>query len=376
MGMEKIKSEFEGGNYEEKNHENEEVGIEDNLSEEGDDEIILFQYSITSYGADYPVDGLIKRLDNKDIIIPDFQRGYVWNQKQASRFIESLLLGLPVPGIFLSKEPLTNKLLVIDGQQRLSSLSFFYQGIFGKTGKEFILKGVQNNFEGHSYRLLSDSSRRTLDDSIIHATVVSQDQPTDDNSSIYYVFERLNTGGTFLQPQEIRSCIYHGEFKNTLNEMIENFAWREIYGLKNKRMREQELILRFLALFFQYKNYKKPMKEFLNKFMSKNRDLKNKRKDDFKELFFSTIEFIHKHIGINAFKPKKLINAAVFDAVMVGLANRLVRGPINNLDGVKTAYNDLINNEKFIKFIGRGTANVDSIQFRINTAIEIFCKLH
>src|SRR5689334_16025480 len=80
------------------------------------------QYSITSYGADYPVDSLVKRIQVGDIFVPEFQRHFVWKHPQASRFIESLLLGLPVPGIFLSRDEETNKLLVIDGQQRLETL--------------------------------------------------------------------------------------------------------------------------------------------------------------------------------------------------------------------------------------------------------------
>src|SRR5436190_18517661 len=104
----------------------EEVDVE----ELNEDELAPFKYSITSYGADYPVDSLVKRLNAGSILIPTFQRGYVWKLADASRFIESLLLGLPVPGIFLAKEGETNRLLVIDGQQRLRSLQYFYEGIF------------------------------------------------------------------------------------------------------------------------------------------------------------------------------------------------------------------------------------------------------
>src|SRR4051812_37743221 len=102
----------------------EDVDVEE-LREE---ELTPFKYSITSYGADYPVDGLVKRLESGSILIPTFQRGYVWKISEASRLIESLLLGLPVPGIFLAKEADSNRLLVIDGQQRLRSLQYFYGG--------------------------------------------------------------------------------------------------------------------------------------------------------------------------------------------------------------------------------------------------------
>jgi len=103
-------------------HEKEdEILVED----ESTDEIVPYKYSITSYGADYPVDSLVSRLERDVIFIPSFQRSYVWSLNQASRFIESLLLGLPVPGVFFSKETETGKLLIIDGQQRLRTLQYF-----------------------------------------------------------------------------------------------------------------------------------------------------------------------------------------------------------------------------------------------------------
>src|SRR5713226_1188706 len=118
--------------------------VEDKLVDDLE-EIIPFKYSITSYGADYPVDGLVRRIKDGSIYVPSFQRAFVWSLKDASRFIESLLLGLPVPGIFLSKEEETQKLLVIDGQQRLRTLQYFYEGRL-PDGSKFALAGVQKNF--------------------------------------------------------------------------------------------------------------------------------------------------------------------------------------------------------------------------------------
>ena len=123
-------------------------------------ERIPFRYAITSYGADYPVDALVNRLDRDVIFVPEFQRKYVWTLKQASRFIESLLLGLPVPGVFFAKEADTGKLLIIDGQQRLRTLQYFYQGIFA--GKVFALKDVQSRYEGSTYRSLEQEDQVRL----------------------------------------------------------------------------------------------------------------------------------------------------------------------------------------------------------------------
>src|SRR3989344_4521389 len=126
-----------------------------NTDENDEIEVLPYKYLITNYGADYTVDGLIKRMRENSIEIPSFQRSYVWTLKQASRFIESLILGLPVPGVFFSREKNTEKLLVIDGQQRLLSLYYFYEGVFAEKKKIFSLEGVQPEFEGKTYKTLS-----------------------------------------------------------------------------------------------------------------------------------------------------------------------------------------------------------------------------
>ncbi len=335
-------------------------------------EVLPFIYSITSYGADYPVDALVKRLDKKDVFIPPFQRGYVWTLRQASRFVESLLLGLPVPGIFLAKEKESQKLLVIDGHQRLKTLQYFYQGDFKGKGEGFLLKEVQDRFEGKGYKTLAESDRIKLDDSIIHATVVKQEEPSEDISSIYHIFERLNTGGSFLQPQEIRACIYHGEFNELLNQLNENKNWRSIYGKKSDRLKDRELLLRFFALYFRYPTYKRPMKSFLNSYMGDNRYLKKNSKEELIALFDNTIEIIHKSLGNKAFRPIKVINAAVYDAVMVGVAFRLIKGEIKNFKDLNEKYDSLLVNPNFQEMYKTNTSDEKIVKGRINIAIDAF----
>ena len=203
--------------------------IEDIAENENDS----IYYSVASYGADYSVDGVIKRLDKGQIIVPEFQRKYVWDIKKASRFIESLIIGLPVPGVFLSRDNKdNNKMLIVDGQQRLLSLQRFYKGRFNND-KVFKLTSVCPELEGLTYDSLSPDDQGRLDDAIIHATIIKQEKPEDDDSSIYMVFERLNTGGMTLQPQEIRACIYYGEFNRVLNELIKIDSWRSLFNKEN-----------------------------------------------------------------------------------------------------------------------------------------------
>ncbi|MEG4445644.1 DUF262 domain-containing protein [Microcoleus sp. AT9_B5] len=354
-----------------------EENLIENTLEEEPDEKIIFRYSITSYGADYTLDSLVRRIQDGSIYVPSFQRAYVWKINDASRFIESLLLGLPVPGIFLSKEQDTHKLLVIDGLQRLRTLQYFYEGIFEPTKREFALKNVQSKLEGATYKSLPSEYRRSLDDSILHATIVKQDEPSDDNSSIYYIFERLNTGGKILTSQEIRACIYHGEFKDLLKELNENNSWRDIFGKYDSRMRDEELILRFLALYFNGDNYHKPMKEFLNQFMGKNQRLNLHSQPQIRQAFEQTIEVIHQSLGERAFKPKKLINAAVFDAVMIGIARRLEQGKIDKSDTLKDIYQNLLDDDKFRRFTvdTARTTEENAVNSRIEIATKVFAAL-
>ncbi len=335
-------------------------------------EALPFRYSISSYGADYTVDGLVRRIDDGSIYVPTFQRGYVWNIAQASRFIESFLLGLPVPGIFLSREQETQKLLVIDGQQRLRTLQFFYQGVFPPTGRGFALSSVQPELKGATYRSLPPEDKRRLDDSILHATIVKQDDPPADESSVYLIFERINTGSVQLSAQEIRASIYHGEFSDLLKRLNATPSWRNIYGVPSKRMRDQELILRFLALHFHQEQYQRPMKEFLNNFMWLNKHLRRFSEERISRAFVDTMDVAHSALGAKAFKPARALNAAIFDAVMVGICRRLEEGPIVDLTEVRSCYEKLLTDESFLPSTERATADEVAVQTRISAAQSAF----
>lgn len=359
---------------------NEEVEDLDELNE-----VLPENFAITSYGADYPVDGLVNRISRGDIVIPvftlepepgqstvSFQREFVWQKPQADRFIESLLLGLPVPGIFLVKES-NGKHLVLDGQQRLRTLENYYNGIF--RGKEFLLENVQPQWKRKSYKNLHPDDRRRLDDSIIHATVVRQDEPSDDQSSIYLIFERLNSGGTLLQPQEIRVALYHGQFATLLGKLNENSSWRSLFGKKSPRLKDIELILRFFALYFHSSRYRRPMKDFLNRYMAANRFLAKNPAEQLVELFQETIKAILNSIGPRAFRPKAAVNAAVLDSVMFGVASRLARSPAPRLEGLRSAFESLMGNESYLTAISKSTADEENVRLRLDLAREAFGEL-
>jgi hypothetical protein len=278
-------------------------------------------------------------------------------------------LGLPVPGIFLVKEP-SGRLLVLDGHQRLYSLSAYYQGVIH--GVEFRLDGVQERFNGKRYRDLDVEDRRRLDDSIIHATVIRQDEPGEDQSSIYMIFERLNTGGVNLQPQEIRVALYHGEFVRVLRTLNDDTSWRMLYGNKSKRLKDLEMILRFFAFFYYSNAYSSPMKVFLNRYMASNRNLQKQAEKDLEAAFGNTVSLLAEAVGARAFRPIRAVNAAVIDSIMTGLARRLAKGAIKDKKQLVEKYDGLLKNDDYRKAVETGTSQETNVTNRLRLATEAF----
>ena len=344
------------------------------------------RYSITSYGTDFPIDSLVKRLKQGDIVVPTFdpnvethdgspgfQRDFVWTKRQSDRFVESLLLGFPVPGIFLFKDR-DNKLLVIDGQQRLRTLEAFYNGMLRR--REYELTEVHAEWRGKKYDSLSTSDRRRLDDTTIHATVVRQDEPSD-LSSVYLIFERLNTGGTALTPQQIRTALYRGPFVNLIRDFNQMPAWRALVGKqRSKNLKDHELALRCLAMLYRHSEYRRPMKEFLNQFIEENQHLDNTHRakgltTDFKK----TIEAILGGIGLKAFRLQSAVNAALAEAIFVGVATRIKnQSEAISPAKLRSAAGRLLTNQKFESAVTRSTADEDAVNTRITLSIREFAK--
>ena len=349
------------------------------------DEVIPCTYAITSYGADYPVDFLIRRLQSEEIVVPTFagsfsqeaaavglQREYVWPKPKADKFIESLLLGLPVPGIFLVQEA-SGRLLVLDGHQRLHTLRSYYEGRI--RGEKYRLTNVQERFRDKLFDELDAEDRRRIDDSIIHATVVRQDVPTEDQSSIYMIFERLNTGGVSLRPQEIRVALYHGELVRVLKALNEESPWRQLYGIKSNRLKDMEMIVRFFAFYYCSHDYNRPMKDFLNRYMASNRNLERQPEAELQEVFRTTTSVLEKALGRRAFRPKGVLNAAVADSLMVGVASRVKHGSIRNLEDLQDRYEWLIADENYLRAIETGTSDETNVETRMSLAKKAFAEV-
>ncbi|WP_221179137.1 DUF262 domain-containing protein [Pseudomonas fluorescens] len=206
-------------------------------------------FEISSWGADLSFRELISRYDDNELVKPELQRNYVWDKSEASRFIDSILLGLPVPSIFLAK---TNdeKLLIIDGYQRLMTVRDYVKGVFTKDGSVFKLsksEKIHERWKGKAFLELLPEEQRKIRNTTIHAIVFMQKSPTDGDTSLFQVFERINSGGRSLLPQEIRNCVYQGPFNSLLFELNKDPVWRQLWGREeaDSRMRDMECILRF-----------------------------------------------------------------------------------------------------------------------------------
>lgn len=304
---------------------NEEIRYEEETEQEESKAQI---YDILSYPSDLTLSGIVSMFQNNDIIIPDYQRSYVWTIKQASMLIDSFLRGLPVPPIFLFQMD-DGKSLIIDGQQRVLSIFYFFSGFFGEAdqnGKRrvFKLTGLPANTEWNNCsftELTEDLQRKLRNQSILRAMNIKQTAPhinSNVKSSAYAIFERLNTGGTPLRPQEVRNAVYAGRFNTELKQLNENSFWRQIIGTstQDKHQKDVEFILRIFSLSARFDDYEKPLKDFLNETMSMYCDGKGAMVQHFISIFPKVCEDIVTHMGPSPFKLRGPLNVAALDSVM------------------------------------------------------------
>lgn len=294
---------------------------EDDINDNEGDDLSVKEYDITSTPNDFNISTIFSLIDNGVIQIPPFQRNYVWDEKRASKLIESLILGLPVPQIFLYEKS-KNSFYVIDGQQRLLSIYFFMKQRFptkkGKVALREVMSGTQKiedslladdemfrNFSLKLPAVTTDSDNKlnklkfeTLGEykytfeilRTIRTVVIKQNEP-DDDSSIYEIFNRLNTGGQNLSPQEIRMSLYYSGFYEMLMEINHDNRWRAILrqSVPDNRLKDIEILARVFSILLA-KEYKAPMGKFLNTESKRNIKLKDDKLEYCKKLFFSFLD--------------------------------------------------------------------------------------
>lgn len=311
---------------------------------------------------------------NKDEIrIPDFQRKFVWKQPQASKLIESFLIGLPVPPVFLYINN-QHENLVIDGQQRIVTIALYFNGEWTNERK-FSLKGLGDHspFNNKSFDELAAEDRRKLEGRVLRALNVRQNHPVEGAptpTSVFHIFERLNTGGTPLKPQEVRNCVFIGDLVTRLRYLNEASSWRSILGRQSLDLHERdvELILRLFALSSVYPlSYEKPMKEFLNGAMRDNQSADTPEWERFEKGFLVTCDQIIKHLGIKPFHISRPLNVSVLDSVFCAIIDSDVKIPTD----FRHRYLKLVASEEFLSVIRAGTSNEEALKERMRMAREL-----
>lgn len=349
-------------------------------------------FSISSWGADLSFRELIDRYKDGELIKPELQRKYVWDKTEASRFIDSLLLGLPVPSVFLAKTT-DEKLLIVDGYQRIMTVHDYVRGIFTTDDKVFRLtrsERINQRWRGKAFAELSDIEQRKIKNTTIHSIIFVQDKPAAGNTSLYQVFERINTSGRTLLPQEIRNCVSQGRLNTLLFALNSHESWRRLYGLTTEdvRMRDLEFILRFFALSSEaMKTEQKEgisLKRFLNVFMDVNRDPDDTELASFRARFTAAVDFLYTHFGPSAFHnlssthPDKLVekfNPTIYDSIMIATDFALSRGRDHLSPSAEETRRTLLRDEAYRSAITKETMRVASIRTRIGKACEVLFGL-
>ncbi len=367
-------------------------------------EILVKEYDITSTPNDFNIQTIFSLIDNGVIKMPPFQRNYVWDEKRASKLIESIILGLPIPQVFLYEQG-KNSFYVIDGQQRLLSIYFFIKQRFptkeGRlvlreyfTGDTKIDNGIlsddryfksfklnlpsqsndeKNKFDKLKYDTLGDYKYTFEILRTIRSVVIKQNEP-DDDSSIYEIFNRLNTGGQNLSPQEIRMSLYYSNFYKMLSEINTMKEWRKILNQTtiDVHFKDVEILLRGIAMLFEYNEYKSPMGRFLNTFSKKAMKFDNKTVDYLKYL---TLSFFHscENLDENIFSTKKgQFSISLFESIFVATAidnfkeHTLIEKKISSQSIIT-----LKENADFINSNQGSVASKQNLNTRISKAIEI-----
>ncbi|AUT01123.1 hypothetical protein CLI64_12310 [Nostoc sp. CENA543] len=322
--------------------------------------------------ARYPLDSIPTMLNsNKYILDPEYQRRKRWDNIRKSRLIESFVMNVPIPPIFLYEIDYSIY-EVMDGQQRLTAIYDFYTG-------KFNLEGLQywRELNGRNYKNLPDQVRKGIDRRYLSSIVLLQETAKNKEEAEnlkQIVFERLNSGGEKLTPQEIRNALYNGKFNQVCIKLSRNDYFRTMWQLPlesegeeqllkseaYKKMEDVELVLRFFA-YRHIDNFKSPVEKFLDEYLKQANNYTDETISNLENLFNETIDLIYDTFGDSAFllpeneKRRYTLPAKIiYDSMMQAFANNLRYKEIliKNKNSIK---NNLFSNKEslYIKQINR-----------------------
>ena len=363
----------------------EELILEETIEEEQPVEIPSERRRVYADKSDRSIYELFRKFQRGDLILdPEFQRRYVWDNKKASLLIESVLLEVPIPVIYLAEED-NGKFIVIDGQQRLRSFRFL--------NNEFKLRGlsVLSELNGKYFKDLDKEKQRKIEDTTLRVIEIRKESHPDVK---FEIFERLNVGAVKLNDQELRNCIYRGRYNDLIKELAEDKDFLFLLGLRepHKRMYDRELVLHFLAFYNQtYLSYKPPMKQFLNREMENNKNISEEKIKELRRVFKETVSMVKSVFGDKAFRrfipgdekdPNgrweiRKINVGLFEIIMFGFSRYNKNQIIPLSDVIREELLHMMTSDKeFIDSIsGSGTTSTAKVTTRFKKWLDALEKI-
>lgn len=330
---------------------------------------------------DPPVKALVAEIREKELIArPTFQRNAVWDRKRKSKFVESILLNIPIPNLFFAEDDDGTK-VVVDGQQRLLALKDYIENSFALTGLE-----VLHQLNGKRFADLIERQQRIINNRTLRCLVISA---RSDSEIRFEVFERLNTGGLPLNAQEVRHCVFRGALNELLHELAEEPSWLALIGkaAPDPRMNDCELILRFLALRDALPAYAPPLKTLLNDYMKANRNPDTETLTGLRDAFLSTVAAVSQTFSGHPFRRvqktaegttewDKSLNRAVFDAQMLVMEGVDPQWVLHEAAEIEAQFVALcVDDKRFSDCVSRATADKTRMEYRLAAWNEALLSL-
>lgn len=316
---------------------------------------------------------LIDQLENDEIDLqPDFQRVTdVWDNVKKSRLIESILLGLPLPSFYFSEDPVSQKLSIIDGLQRICAIRDFVL----EKENPLKLEGLQflKNFEGFTFSQLARPEVKRIKSLKITMNTLRKGTPLDVK---YIIFQRVNTAGVPLTPQEMRHALNQGPAAIFIKELadMESFKKATNYSVESKRMQDRDFVNRFIAFFIGYQDYMGDLDMFLNDKMGELNKMTSEQRDDIRVSFDKAMKCCYEIFKKDTFRKRykqedrrKPISKSVYDTLSVNIAwlsdeEQLML--LKNAEAFKTGMIRLFNDERFNFSISTGTGQKYNVDLR------------
>jgi len=321
---------------------------EQNASEQ---QIIEEKEPVSYDTREYPVEVLINKFTNDEFIIPNYQRAFVWekDKEKMSKFIESIILDLPIPYLFFADEQETGKLEIVDGSQRIRTLTSFFNNGFCLEGLE-----VLDLLNGFVFSDLIESRQRRFLRKTLRSIELTERASADIRRDL---FARINTKPYDLLPMEVRKGVFDGDFYNFIDECSQNGLFNNLCPIskdRQKRGEGQELVLRYFAYSDNYQNFVHRVDDFIDDYM-KDKHENGFNRDQMKTQYENMLEFVNLYIP-NGFKKtatSKSTPRVRFEALSVGVTLALRVKP----DLIPANVEHWLNSEEFKKYTTSDAAN-------------------